>query len=474
MSTILEPPRDLLNRLESILTPQYVSSDIFERIKNTIDSIPYDIEKEQLALAVALPNSAREISELLKLANKEKVPVFIRGSGTQLAGSTRPHLQGVMINTRRLRKFEIFEEDGFFECEPGCICGDVQAELERRGYFLPMAPGSRPIASMGGLVSNNTSGHLIDACLGKPGDYVMGLEVVLPNGEIIETGTKGLRRPAGTDLTKFFVGGDGLMGVVTKIRMRLIPDFRKAFGLVVFDKLTSLARGVQRMYYEKRPIPLYMEFMDQETSRLAYQIKGMTPPDGAIIFFVSIGTSEKEAAEKLSEVFKSFKAENPLEVQIVEDREVWEKISSAREFIGSYIQQEMKSTVISAEIVSSLRGLVECMEDSMNFNKGLPALGELPLFLLGHIGALTMHPAMPLPKEWDNTKKRQAVKEKFQKEAELNIKYGTCGGEWGQFSKRKDFFIRRYGQSSYEMIVALKRAVDPNNILNPGVLEGYR
>jgi glycolate oxidase len=474
MPIISEPPNDFVIRLENIVTPQYVSTELFEGIKNTLDALPYDIEKEQVALAVVMPDSAKEVSEILKFANEKKVPIFVRGSGTQLAGSTRPHVPGIVINTHRLNKLEISEDDGFFECGPGCICADVQTELEKLGYFLPMAPGSRLIASMGGLVSNNTSGHLVDACLGKPGDYVMGLEVVLPNGEIIETGTQGLRRPAGTDLTKFFVGGDGLLGVITRIRMRLVPAFHKAFGFAVFEHLSSLAKGVQRMYYEKRPIPIFTEFMDKRTSKLAYEIKGMAPPEGSMIFFVSIGGSEKEASEKLLEVFKSFEAEDPVLVQNIEDPETWEKLWSARELIGSYIQQTMKSYSISAEVVSNLRGLVECMEDSMNFTKGLPLLGELPFFLLGHIGALTMHPAVALPKEWSNEKRRQAMKEKFDKETELNLKYRTCGGEWGQFSKRKEFFVRRYGEAAYKMIVALKQALDPNNILNPGVLEGNR
>jgi glycolate oxidase len=474
MSTVIEPDEDLVNRLEQILTSNYVSTEHFERIKNTLDSIPYDIQQEQLALAVIMPASAKEISEILKLANEKKVPVFVRGSGTQLAGSTRPHVPGIILNTHRLNSLEISEKEGFFECGPGCICADVQAELSRHGCFLPMAPGSRLIASMGGLVSNNTSGHLIDACLGKTGDYIMGLEVVLPNGDVIETGTKGLRRPAGTDLTKFFVGGDGLLGVITKIRMRLIPEFHRAFGLACYDDLNSLARGVQRMYYEKRPIPLFMEFMDKKTSKLAYEVKGLTPPGGSVIFFVSIGSSEKEASEKLHEVFKSFKAENPSSAEIIEDHEVWEKLWSAREVVNSFIQQQMNCTSTSAEVVSSLCGLVECMEDSVNFNKGLPILSQLPLFLFGHIGALTTHPVMPMPREWDNAKKRQAVEEKFQRETELNLKYETCGGEWGQFSKRKDFFLRRYGEAAYKIVVALKLALDPHNILNPGVLEGYR
>jgi glycolate oxidase len=474
MPEIIEAPEDLITRLQQIVSPQYLSTEIFERIKNTLDCIPYDIEPEQLAYAVVMPNSAREISEILQLANEKMVPVFVRGSGTQLAGSTRPHVPGIILNTHRLNRMEMFEKDGYFECGPGCICANVQEELGRHGYFLPMAPGSRLIASMGGLIANNTSGHLIDTCLGKPGDYVLALEVVLPNGEIIETGTKGLRRPAGTDLTKFFLGGDGLLGVITNIRMRLLPEYHRAFGLVCYDDLPSLARGVQRMYYEKRPIPIFMEFMDEKTTKVAFDVKGMSSPGRSIIFFVSIGFSEKEASEKLSEVFLSFKAEKPSNIQIIQDHDVWEKLWSAREVVNSFIQQEMNCTSIGAEVVSSLQGLVECVEDSANFNTGMPILSQLPLFLFGHIGALTTHPVMPMPREWDNAKRRQAVEEKFEREAELNLKYGTCGGEWGQFSKRKDFFIRRYGEAAYKMVVSLKQTMDPNNILNPGVLEGDR
>ena len=465
---------DLLTRLEGILSPQFVSENVFEKVKNTLDAMPYDVEKEQVALAVAMPGSAREISEILKLANEKKVPVFIRGSGTQLAGSSRPHAPGIIINTHRLNQVEFFEEDGFFECGPGCICADIQAELEKRNYFLPMAPGSRIIASIGGLVSNNTSGHLIDTCLGKPGDYILGVEAVLPNGDIIETGTRGLRRPAGTDLTKFFVGGDGLLGVICRIRMRLIPNLHRSFGFAVFENLRSLVKGVQRMYNERRPIPLFTEFMDKNTSKIAFDIKGMTPPEGSLIFFVSVGNRERDASYNLREVLKSYKAENPVLVEVIDDHETWEKLWSARELIGSYIQQQMKSYSISAEVVSSLSKLPECMEDALAFNVGLPVLNELPLFLLGHIGALTMHPVLPLPKEWDNARRRRALEEKFRKETELNLKYGTCGGEWGQFSKRKDFFVKRYGEAAYKMVVSLKQAVDPNNILNTGVLEGYR
>jgi glycolate oxidase len=457
--------------LAKIVSEKYVLTHIFERIKSSIDTFPYEAEQENLPLAIVMPKSKDEISEILKYANQINVPVFIRGSGTSFTGASRYHFPGIVINTHRMNEIKVFEDFGFFECGPGCICEDVAKEIETRGYFLPFAPGSRLVATMGGLIANNTSAHVVDASIGKPGDYVLGLEVVLPSGEVIETGTKGLRRPAGTDLTKLFVGGDGLLGVVTKIRMRLVPAFERAYGIAIYKDLKSVAKGVQRMYREKRPLPLFMEFMEEETANIGFKIKGLEIPKGSPILFVSIGNSKKEASQRAKQILSSLLAEHPIDAQEIEDIELWEKLWSSREVIGSYLMQESGNQWSSAEVVSNLLKLEECMEDARHFNKDLPVLCQLKLYLFGHIGGLTMHPGVIIPKEWDNEKKKRAIEEKFQREAELNLKYQTCGGEWGQFAKRTPFFIQRYGRESYELVKKIKKAFDPNNILNRGILE---
>ena len=459
--------------MEEIVSKEYVSGNIYERIKNAIDPFPYEVRKEQVPYATVMPADTQQVAEIVKFANAHKVPVFVKGSGTHLGGASRPHEPGIILSTHRLNKIEFLEDYGFFECGAGCTCANVAQEVEKRGYFLPMAPGSRLIASMGGLVSNNTSGHIIDTSIGKSGDYVYGLEVVLPTGEIIETGTMGLRRPAGTDMTKFFVGGDGLLGVITKIRMRLLPSTQRAYGVVVFEDVVAMARGVQRMYMEKRPAPLLMEFLDRKTAKVGYTIKGLEPPQGAVIFFVATGNTREEAAGKVNLILQSFKAENPQSAEMIDDLELWNKLWSAREVIGSYLMQEGKQWS-SAEVVSNLRDLPQCMTEVLRFNEGLPVFGQLELFIFGHIGGLTFHPGVLIPREWDNDRKRQAINERFQREAELNLKYRTCGGEWGQFSKRTNFWRQRYGEVSYQLIKKMKAVFDPNNILNPGILEGYR
>jgi len=464
----------MLKALEDIVSSDYTSTNLFERIKNTIDILPYEIKRGQICYGVAMPGSREEISEIMRYANRLKMPIFIRGSGTHLGGNYRPHVPGFVINTHRLNKLEIYEDYGFFECEPGCIIGDVADRLEELGYFLPMAPGSRQIATMGGLIANNTSGHIVDPSVGKPGDYVLGLEVILPNGDVIETGTEGLRRPAGTDLTKLFLGSDGILGVITKIRMRLVAAIVKAYGIAIYDNLLSLARGVQRMYTERRPPPLFMEFMDERAAELGFQLRDLAPPEGHVNFFVSIGSSKEEAGDKADKILKSLKAAGSIDAYQVHDVDVWHKIWSSREVIGSNLMQKRGDQIKSAEVVSNLKHLVECMDDCIHFNEGLSLLSQLELYLFGHIGALTFHPAVLIPRDWNNDKKEKIIGELFWRETELNLKYGTCGGEWGQFGKRKDFFVKRYGERSYEIVKGLKKMVDPNNILNPGILEGYR
>ncbi|WP_347490106.1 FAD-binding oxidoreductase [Desulfoscipio sp. XC116] len=466
--------QDIKKDLAQIVGEQYVSDNIFERVKSALDPMPYHIKNDSIPYVVVLPKNKEEISEIMKYANKNKISVFVRCSGTQLNGASRPHAPGIVLNTKRINSFEIIEKGGYFECEPGVRCKEMADELKALGYWLPVYPGSQVIASMGGLISNNTSGHLTDTYTGKPGDYVHGLEVVLPTGEIIETGTVGLRKPAGTDLTKFFVGGDGLMGIIVRIRMRLLPLLPRAYGVAIFKDLEALAGGVQRMYLEKRPVPIFMEFMSKTIADIGFQVKGMEAPPGPVLLTVTEGLTKKEAEYKVDEQVKSFKKEKVIVAYRVTDMNEWEKLWGTREVIGSYIMQVQRGKLITSELSGNLAELVEIMRDAESFNEGLSVLQEIPTLLFGHIGALAIHASFLLPADWEDDKLKKATDELFQRETEINFKYRTCGGEWGQFAKRTPFFIKRYGQFSYDLVKNIKAVFDPNNILNPGIFEGHR
>jgi glycolate oxidase len=465
--------KKIYDKMVSIVGGNYVTDDFFERINNIVDAFPYnlDLNQEKMPYVVVRPENEGEISEIIKFTNEENIPVYPRVSGTTFTGAARPSESGIVLNLNRLKSMHIDTIYGYFECGSGATVDYVNSELEKEGFFLPVYPGSRLVASMGGVISNNTSGHIIDACIGKPADYLLGLRVVLPTGEILDTGTKGLRRPAGTDLTKFFVGGDGLLGVITSIRMMLVPSKKKAFGMACFKNAESIARAVVRMYRENAPPPLFMEFMDKKSAVVGFEDAGLKAPPGPVIFFASLGSTEEEVAYNINKLIDVMKEENPISAERIKELDVWLKIWTAREVIISSLMRKHDGQFTGGEIVTALPNLLDCIKECEKFPSKDPIFEGVPFYLFGHTGALTFHPTFILPKSWDDDRKRRFVDIEFEKECEMNLKYGTCGGEWGQFKKRNSFFKRRYGDKAYQLIKETKKVFDPNNILNRGVLE---
>ena len=466
-------PEDIYEDLRKILPEESLSKSIFERMNNALDPYTFELSREELPYVVVRPSSTEEVSKLMEYANSQKIPVFVRGSGTSLQGASRYRHKGIVLNVSRLTHLNIMKEYGFVEFGPGHRVLYVKEQLEKEGYFLPLVPGSIRVASIGGIISNNTSAHAIDACLGKPRDYVLGLEVVLPTGEVLETGTKSLRRAAGTDLTHYFVGGDGLLGIITNIRMRLVPSFKNAYGVAFFDELIPLARAVQRIYLEKAPLPLFLELLDKRVAQISFEIQGLAPPPGPLIMFHVIGQTEEEAANNINLLVKVIEKESPVEAKRIDDVDEWHKVWLARESALPYVCQAGKGVFALSEIVSTVPNLVDCLKDTVNMGKGMPTLEKLgEPYLFGHIGALTFHPTFIIPPDWPAEEKAKVVDEMFFKEAEINTKYGTCGGEWGQFSRRTPFYIKRYGEKAFQLVKKVKKLFDPNNVLNPDVFLG--
>ncbi|MCF8143464.1 MAG: FAD-binding oxidoreductase [Deltaproteobacteria bacterium] len=465
--------QSIYDKVKDIVGEKNISENYFELINNTLDAFPYELDleaHEKLPIIVAKPKDETEVSEIFKLANRENVPVYPRGSGTSFTGSARAAEPGIILSTGKMNFIDVHTDFGYFECGPGATVNSVDMSLAERGYFLPVYPGSKIVATMGGMMAGNTSGHIIDASIGKPGDYVLGLTVVLPTGEILETGTKALRKPSGTDLTKFFVGNDGLTGIVTRIRMRLVPAKEKAFGIAYFEKAESVARAVVRMYKENAPAPLFMEFMDKPSTTIGFEHAGLPIPPGCSIFFASLGSSKEEASHNAQELLHVMRKEGPIKAEEIQDMAEWAKIWSAREVIIASLMQKHNGQFTGPEIVSTLANVVECIKELEHYTEKKPVFRDIPLYLFGHIGALTFHPTLIVPKDLDNETKRKIVDAEFEIETEMNLRFGTCGGEWGQFGKRNSFYRRRYGDKAYELVKQIKAVFDPNDILNRGFL----
>jgi glycolate oxidase len=338
--------------------------------------------------------------------------------------------------------------------------------------MLPIFPGSEPIATIGGAVSVNTSAHAVDATLCKPGDYVLGMEVVLPTGEILHTGTESTRKPAGIEATKFLVGSEGLLCVITKIRMRLIPQPFMENIVASYRSTEEILDTVMAMYAEGVPTPLFFEYLDEKASKVGFQAVGLEPPSGAVAM-MSMHSSTPEGCRAKAERFLRFlQKTNPIEARIVSDTQEWDKIWSSRAEAGNYVYR--LGSTFGSEITPRVDKLKDAFTEARELILNLESYQGNEFYSFGHIGAPTIHAYAFIPsKDISNEVKKAITLEVREKTENLNIKYGGCGGEWGLTAQRATFLKSKFGQTYYDVLFRLKKAFDPENILNQGNLEGW-
>jgi glycolate oxidase len=462
--------------LKKLVGKENVSDSIFERISYGQDAAQPDLEPEKIPLAVVKPITTEAVSEVLKYANKNKVPVYIHGAGTAFKGSPKPKRPGsILLSTQGLTSIDPHEEDMYYELGAGVNLYELEKLFLDRGYMLPMTIGSKFSSTIGGAVSINTIGHMVDICVGKIIDHVMGVEVVLPNGDIIETGTRSIRRPAGLDYTRFFVGAEGLFGVITKIRFRVTPNPKKAYIVGFFPELTDIAHAFQRYYREKLPPPLYGELLDKVAAKAPFKLRGLGEPKGHMGLAITISYTQEEADRQAKEMVRVFKAENAIDSFVVTSREQQKGYWDARDNILNILQAQeggeglvMAGALESSVPLSHLDDVIDYLQSGHDYS----ALKEAELFVYGHVGTCDLHGMWVAPVSMPQDRKMRIAKEAVKLESDVNIMWGCASGEVGQTASRIPFFKKRYGMAAHAMLMSVKRAIDPNNILNPGNLEG--
>ena len=179
----------LTKDLGKIVGKDHVRTDKPTSVVYAKDVMPWDLEEKNIPYAVVRPSKSQEVSKILKYANEKLIPVHIHGSGTSLVGLARPKTKGIVLDTARMKKITVYPERGYYEAEPGLHVVQVRKELAKYNPMLPVFPGSELVATIGGTIAVNTSAHAVDAALGKPGDFVLGFEVLLPTGEVMQTGS---------------------------------------------------------------------------------------------------------------------------------------------------------------------------------------------------------------------------------------------------------------------------------------------
>ena len=468
---------EIVRDLAKLIGREMVSDNVFDRVAYSQDAISPDIAVGKIPVAVVRPETSQAVSKIIQYASQKKIPVHVHGSGTAFKGSAHPKRPGsIVLHTGGLDHLEFNEDDCYFEAGTGVNQYQLETILAQKGYLLPMNIGSKHGSTIGGAVAVNTIGHMVDACIGKVIDYVMGLEVVLPNGDIIETGTKSIRRPAGVDLTRIFAGSEGLFGVITKIRMRLIPMPKKAYVAGFFSTPEEIARAFMRLYHDRLPAPLYGELLGQNTAAAAFRERGLGEPPGDLALATTIAYSQEEADRQADAIAKLFREEKAVKAYVVESEEEQEALWDARDFITNRLQKQKgrprKLRAGGFEVGVPLSRLAEFFSYIQSGPPGYPALAENEVMFYGHVGASGPHVSWTIAEDAPVEKRIQSIKEARRLEKEFTVKWEGIGGEVGQTASRISAWREKYGECAYSLLSLLKNTIDPNNILNPGNLEG--
>jgi glycolate oxidase len=421
----------------------------------------YDATRQQsLPSAVARPASSPEISKILTLANRERFPVVPRGAGTGMSGGSVPVMGGLVLSLERMNAIvEIDEEDFLAVVEPGAITGDLQSAVEARGLFYPPDPASSKFCTLGGNVAE-CAGGLRAVKYGVTKDYVLGLEVVLPTGEIITTGSRTVKSVAGYDLTKLIIGSEGTLGVVTKIIVKLLPLPESVRTLAAyFPRVDDAARAASQILAD-RIVPRALEFVDAAALRAveAYLKEDLSAGAAAMLLVEVDGPAEttKRESEQIMDIMIKACASRVNRAGSSEERE---QLWKARRSISPALYT-LKPKKMNEDIVVPRSKIVDILRDIGSIAKR----HNLLIVNFGHAGDGNIHTNI-LIDDAELELAETAVKEIFAATLRLG---GSITGEHGIGTAKAAYLPMEIAPEALAAMKRIKQALDPNNILNPG------
>ncbi|MBI1820354.1 MAG: FAD-binding protein [Nitrospirae bacterium] len=448
-----------LRQLEGILPRPWTSSE-----KEDLICYGFDATRiESIPDVLVRPTSAQEISKILIFANREKIPVVPRGMGSGFSGGTVPVKGGIVLSLERMNRILTIDEDNLMAVvEPGVITGELHRTVQAKGLYYPPDPTSSDFCTIGGNIAEAASGpHSVK--YGGTRDYVLGLEIVLPTGEMVRTGGKTVKRAVAYDLTRLMVGSEGTLGVVTQANLKLLPfpEYRQSL-LAVFPSIQAAARCISHIIRSKFR-PSVLEYMDEASLKIveAHSRFGL-PKEAKSILLIETDGSKRTAMDEAEQLTALCRENHAIWVEVAEAEEDKKKIWKARKALSQSLYQ-LKPAKINEDIVVPRSKIAEMV-------CGLDGLSEkyrLIIVSFGHAGEGNLHVnIMADPKNRDEWEKaQQAVKEVF----ELTLKLGgALSGEHGIGLTKRPYLFLEMGPAEIQLLRNIKKAFDPNGILNPG------
>jgi glycolate oxidase len=431
------------------------------------DLIPYSFDGtaalKQLPGCVVFVHSSEEIAELLKLANQTKTPVVTRGSGTGLSGGSLPSPDGIVLCTVKMDQIlEVDEKNLTLLTEPGVTTLKISGAAEKVGLFYPPDPGSMKISTIGGNVAEN-SGGLRGLKYGVTRNYVMGMEVVLPSGEVMWMGNKCVKDVAGYSLKDLFVGSEGTLGVITKILLRLIPlPPAKQTMVATFDEMDRAAEAVSAIIAAKI-IPCTLEFLDRTTIHCVEDFAKIgLPLDCEALLLMETDGHPAVVKEEAEEMERICREQGCQELRIAKNAAEGVKLASARRSAFSALARMAPTTILEDATVPRSE-----LATMIRFVDKVAKKYELKIGTFGHMGDGNLHPTFLTDER--NKDEMHRVEEAFKEIFDEAIRLGgTITGEHGVGLAKKDFLPGFLGDVQIDVLRKLRGVLDPNGILNPG------
>ncbi|GAD18427.1 glycolate oxidase [Helicobacter fennelliae] len=423
----------------------------------------YDATRERYEPdAVVYPRDERDVSEILKYCNTHKIAVIPRGAGSGFTGGALPHKGGIILALEKYfnKILEIDEKNLIARVQPGVVNKHFQNAVEQKGLFYPPDPASQEYSTLGGNVSENAGG-MRAAKYGITKDYVMALRAVLPNGEIIRAGKKTIKDVAGYNIVGTLIASEGTLAVITELTLKLIakPKYKKS-AMGVFGSIDDAMNAVYKSM-ASGITPVAMEFLDNLSIRAVEERfhKGLPTESGAILITQVDGDLPQVIEYQLSALEAKFKENGCQEFKIAqsaqEEEDLWFARRNASQSITIYGKKKLNEdiTVPRARLPELLAGIAKVSE-KYSF--------KIPCF--GHTGDGNVHTNVMVEDLKDLEKGHEAITEIFKLAVDLE---GTLSGEHGIGLSKAPFMHLAFSEAEMNLFRALKRAFDPNNILNP-------
>jgi glycolate oxidase len=455
----MEP--DVKQRVIDIVGAENFTEQLIDMVSFGRDSYNFSRRPE----AAVWVTSREQVAALMKLANAHRFPVTPRGAGTALTGSAVPMKGGLVMDLSRMNRIlKISIEDRLVVTEPGVIFDELNKALAPHGFFFPPNPASGKVSTLGGNIATNAGG-VKGAKYGTTRDYVLDLEVVLPDGSVLHTGSRTMKNVSGYDLTRLFVGSEGTLGVVTEITLKINPLPRATTTCTAtFASLVEAGQAVSDIM-RSGVIPSVLELMDRFCLQAVNQATDLKLPEAeAMLLIETDGFTPQEADGQMDVVAAALQKNNAGEIVHARTAAEAAKLWAARKGIYG-IMTRLNYNILSEDLVVPISRVPEMLGEI----QAIARRSGLLIATVAHAGDGNIHPMMV----YDGTQPEEVARVR-EVEAELfrlAIRLGgTLTGEHGVGMSKAAYMPMEHDAVFIDVMNRLKAALDPNAVLNPGKL----